>query len=65
MSRWNNYIAPNPGLLFYKQIYKEQEILKERDNQRNPNKSRIISESENGVIKELKISVDNNKTSPC
>jgi CRISPR-associated protein Cmr6 len=64
MSRWNNYIAPNPGLLFYKQIYKEQEILKERDNQRNPNKSRIISESENGVIKELKISVDNNKTSP-
>lgn len=26
MSAWNNYEAPNAGLLFYKQIYREQDI---------------------------------------
>lgn len=44
MAAWDQYKAPNFGLLFYKQLYKEEEILFEKDNENEPNKSRIRSE---------------------
>ena len=41
MSNWSSYKAPNLGLLFYKQVYKEDAILKETDNPYAPSKSRL------------------------
>ncbi|MCX6278547.1 MAG: type III-B CRISPR module RAMP protein Cmr6 [Bacteroidetes bacterium] len=57
MSNWKTYKAPNLGLLFYKQVYKEEAILKEKDNQQNPSKSRLVIERD-GEVEELKIFVD-------
>lgn len=57
MSTWNRYEAPNIGLLFNKQIYKEEAILKETDNLAAPSKSRLSIENKDGR-EELKIFVD-------